>query len=157
MTERDYRYGHWRNCVAKQDDSKDPIEKARRKLARAQLRFNAAQERHAEARIHGKQEIERARLRAAKWQAKAAERVERRAERVARSEAKLLSLTSQVDVIEFAAAQTVSSSDGIAADLEALAEALENERGTIIIPEGVRESRPSGRRRQKPVEDVEAS
>jgi hypothetical protein len=143
--------------VAKQDDSKDPIERARRKLARAQLRFNAAQERHAEARVRGKQEIERARLQAAKWQAKAAERVERRAERVARAEAQLLSLTAHVDVMEFVASESASSSDGITADLEALAEALENERTPIIIPEGVENPRPSRRKRARPAEDVEAS
>jgi hypothetical protein len=143
--------------VAKQDDGKDPIERARRKLARAQLKFNAAQERHAEARIRGKQEIERARLRAAKWQSKAAERVERRAERVARAEAQLLALTAHVDVAEITATDSLSSPDGIAAELEALAEALENDQSPIIIPESVEDSRRAGRRRQATAEDVEAS
>jgi hypothetical protein len=143
--------------LAKQNDSKDPVEKARRKLARAQLRFNAAQERHAEARIRGKQEIERARLRAAKWQSKAAERVERRAEGVARAEAHLLSLTAHVDVAQLAAGDSATSQDGVADELEALAQALELEQTPIIIPEGIDQSRTSRRRREQPKEDVESS
>jgi hypothetical protein len=69
------------------------IKKARRRLAEAQLKFEQAQEAHAEARERGKQVIQRARLKAATWQAKTSRRLERRAAILAAAETKLLELT----------------------------------------------------------------
>jgi hypothetical protein len=77
--------------MGKQGDKDDPVEKARSKLAKAQLKLHAAEAKHAQAVERGKQEVERARLRAAEWEAKARERVERRANAVARLEARLIS------------------------------------------------------------------
>jgi hypothetical protein len=142
--------------VAKRDGGKNPVEKARRKLGRAQLAFNAAQERHAEARVRGKQEVERARLRAAKWQAKAAERVELRAEKVARAEARLLSLSSQAELAESTTSGSLSSSDGVA-DLEALAEMLDGDQPAVITPENFQNSPSPKPRRRKATEDAESS
>src|SRR5690242_20722293 len=68
---------------------KDPVEKARRKLDKSQRAFHSAEEKHAQARARGRQEIEKARLRAARWQAKASELLERRAAAVARAEERL--------------------------------------------------------------------
>ncbi|GAC1463814.1 MAG: hypothetical protein PVSMB7_06020 [Chloroflexota bacterium] len=78
--------------MAKKVAKKDPEEKARRKLAQAEMKLHVAQDRHVQARAKGKQEVEQARLRAAKWLAKTAEEVERRSEQVARAESRLLSI-----------------------------------------------------------------
>jgi len=64
--------------------------KAKRKLAKAQLEMHIAQEKLVQARARGKQEVEQARLRAARWTTKAAQQVERSAEAVARAEARLV-------------------------------------------------------------------
>lgn len=77
--------------MGKQGDKNDPVEKARSKLAKAQLKLHAAEAKHAQAMERGKQEVERARLRASEWEAKARERVERRANVLARLEARLIS------------------------------------------------------------------
>jgi len=77
--------------MGKQGDKNDPVEKARGKLAKAQLKLHAAEAKHAQAMERGKQEVERARLRAAEWEAKARERVERRANAVVRLETRMIS------------------------------------------------------------------
>jgi hypothetical protein len=71
-------------------EKKDAERKAKRKLAKAQLELHIAQEKLVQARARGKQEVEQARLRAARWSTKAAQEVERSAESVARAEARLL-------------------------------------------------------------------
>jgi hypothetical protein len=80
--------------MGKKSSDEDPVEKAQVRLAKAQLRFQVAEEKHAQARERGKQEIEKARLKQAKWLARATQRLERRAEAVARAEGRLLSLTA---------------------------------------------------------------
>ena len=80
--------------MAKQSSKKDPEKKVLHKLSKARLALEVAQEKYAQSRVRGKQEIEKARLRAARWQIKASERVQRRAEGVARLEARLIELTS---------------------------------------------------------------
>jgi hypothetical protein len=83
--------------MAKDASKKDPTEKARRKLAKAQMELSVAEEEHAQARVRGKQEIEQARLRAAKWLTKTAKRVDRRAAAVAKAEDRLAALTAAPD------------------------------------------------------------
>ncbi|HEX6506543.1 MAG TPA: hypothetical protein VF221_02830 [Chloroflexota bacterium] len=73
-------------------DKGDPVQKARRKLAKAQMELSVAEEEHAQARVRGKQEIEQARLRAAKWLTKTGKRVDRRASAVAKAEERLSSM-----------------------------------------------------------------
>lgn len=75
-------------------DKRDPEERARRKLAKAQLDLQVAEEKHMQARARGKQEIEKARLRAQRWQAKASQRVEARAGVLTKAEDRLLSFTA---------------------------------------------------------------
>jgi hypothetical protein len=79
--------------VAKQAKPKDPIELARKKLADAQLALSVAENKHAQAREQGKQEVEKARLRAARWLAKTSAKVEKRSAGVIRAEARLIALT----------------------------------------------------------------
>jgi hypothetical protein len=79
-------------AMAKEAAKKDPSEKARRKLAKAQLELSVAQEEHAQARVRGKQEVEQARLRAAKWLTKTGKRVDRRAAAVVKAEERLAQL-----------------------------------------------------------------
>ncbi|GAC1402201.1 MAG: hypothetical protein NVSMB52_16140 [Chloroflexota bacterium] len=71
--------------VEKQHD----IERLKRKVAKADLRLQAAQEDASQARERGKQEIDGARLRAAEWMARAAARVEKRARKLTRAEERL--------------------------------------------------------------------
>lgn len=66
--------------------------KAKRKLAKAQLELHIAQEKLVQARARGKQEVEQARLRAARWSTKAAQQVERSADAVTRAEMRLHAL-----------------------------------------------------------------
>jgi hypothetical protein len=73
----------------------DAVERARGKLAKAQVKLHAAEAKYAQAMERGKQEVERARLRAAEWEANARERVQRRANAVARLEARLISTEAQ--------------------------------------------------------------
>src|SRR5438105_2659315 len=77
--------------MAKRARKEDPQERARRKLARAQLRLEMARDKHAQEGVRAEQEIERARLRAARWVARSATRVERRTQAVAQAEADLAS------------------------------------------------------------------
>jgi hypothetical protein len=80
--------------MAKDGSKKDPSEKARRKLTKAQMELSVAEEEYAQARVRGKQEIEQARLRAAKWLTKTGKRVDRRAAAVAKAEDRLAALTA---------------------------------------------------------------
>lgn len=81
--------------MAKQ--SKDPEEKARRQLAKVQLKLQVAVEKQSQVRAKGHQEIEKARLRAAQWEAKAIQRVQRRVEAVARAEQQLHVATGKTE------------------------------------------------------------
>lgn len=81
--------------MAKQRGNKGPEEKARRKLARAQLALEVAQEQHAQAKTWAEQVMEKARVRADTRLSKANQRVARRAEAVSRAEARLLSLQTE--------------------------------------------------------------
>jgi hypothetical protein len=80
--------------MPKQSGKKDRVEKAQRRLAKAQIELHAAQEKRAQAITRGEHEIEEARQRAAAWVARATERVEKRAGAVARAEARLAAVTS---------------------------------------------------------------
>ena len=79
--------------MAKQAAKKDPVERARRKLAKAKLKWDVADEKLAQARVEGKQEVEKARLREAQLLAKATERLQRRAIQLADAEKELISVT----------------------------------------------------------------
>lgn len=73
--------------MGKKTDKRDAEDKARRKLAKAQLQMQVAQEKRRQAMTRGEHEIEQARLRAAKWLEKATRRVEQSAAAVAKAEA----------------------------------------------------------------------
>lgn len=83
--------------MAKDGSKKDPVERARRKLTKAQMELSVAEEEHAQARVRGKQEIEQARLRAAKWLTKTGKRIDRRAATVAKAEDRLAALLAGKD------------------------------------------------------------
>lgn len=76
--------------------SRDPIEKARRALAEAQLELHVAQERRITAIAQGEREIREAEVRAARRTQKATERLEKRAGAVARAEAQLYTLSARI-------------------------------------------------------------
>jgi hypothetical protein len=80
--------------MAKDTSKKDPSDRARRKLAKAQMELSVAEEEHAQARVRGKQEVEQARLRAAKWLTKTGKRVDRRVAVVAKAEDRLATLAT---------------------------------------------------------------
>ena len=77
--------------MGKQAEQRDTEGKAHAKLAKAQLKLQAAEAKYAQTVERGKQAVEHARLRATGWEAKARERVTRRANAVARAETRLLS------------------------------------------------------------------
>jgi hypothetical protein len=79
---------------------RDPVERARRDLADAQLELHLAQERRLVAITKGEHEVREAEERAARRERKATERVERRAGEVARAEARLYSVTEKVRRIQ---------------------------------------------------------
>jgi hypothetical protein len=79
--------------VAREGSKRDPVEKARRRLTKAQMELSVAEEEYVQARVRGKQEVEQARLRAAKWLTKTGKRVDRRAAGVVKAEDRLASLT----------------------------------------------------------------
>jgi hypothetical protein len=97
--------------VVKDGSKKDPIEKARRKLTKAQMELSVAEEEYAQARVRGKQEIEQARLRAAKWLTKTGKRVDRRAGTVAKAEARLATMISGEDQAPPARAEPEAAAD----------------------------------------------
>ena len=84
-----------KQTVRKGSTKKDELERARRKLAKLELKLEVASEEQLQADVRGKQDIEQARLRAAQWQTKAAEKLERRRQQVARAEARLAELTGE--------------------------------------------------------------
>jgi hypothetical protein len=87
-SQRDVR---WRtHKVGKKSDKREAEDKARRKLAKAQLQMQIAQEKRRQAMTRGEHEVEQARLRAAKWLEKATWRVEQSAALVARAEAAVI-------------------------------------------------------------------
>jgi hypothetical protein len=75
---------------------RDPIDRARLKLAQAHLELHLAQERRNQAIAQGEREIRDAQSRALERERKATERVERRAGNVARAEARLYTLNEKV-------------------------------------------------------------
>ena len=80
--------------MGKKSGRNEPERKAKRKLARATMELQLAQEKQIQARARGKQEVEQARMKAARWTARAAQRAELAAEKVARAEARLLRIRS---------------------------------------------------------------
>lgn len=84
-----------KQTVRKGSTKKDELERARRKLAKLELKLEVASEEQLQADVRGKQDIEQARLRAAQWQTKAAEKLERRRQQVARAEAHLAELMGE--------------------------------------------------------------
>lgn len=85
-------------------------DRARRRLARAQLDLHAAQEKRAQAITRAESEVEQAKQRGNKWIAKATERVERRAGALARAEARLLSVSAPRHPARRAATETAGRS-----------------------------------------------
>jgi len=84
-----------KQTVRKGSTKKDELERARRKLSKLELKLEVASEEQLQADVRGKQDIEQARLRAAQWQTKAAEKLERRRQQVARAEVRLAELTGE--------------------------------------------------------------
>lgn len=76
--------------------SRDPLEKARRNLAEAQLELHLAQERRIAAIAQGEREVRAAQQRAARRTLKATERLEKRAGAVVRAEARLYTLSERI-------------------------------------------------------------
>lgn len=103
--------------MTKERDQETPLEKARRKVARAQLKLHVAQEEAAQARESGKQEIEQARLRAAKMLAKAAERVERRSQKLVSAEERLRSVIAKEDMTDTPEKESLPTTAEAAADI----------------------------------------
>jgi hypothetical protein len=127
---------------------RDPEERARRKLAKAQLDLQVAEEKHMQARARGKQEIEKARLRAQRWQAKASQRVEARAGVLTKAEDRLLSFTApkvEQPARKSGSRKGPAASAGEVSSPEAAAHVLEqaeskrdaDESSGIIVQEGV--------------------
>jgi hypothetical protein len=79
--------------MTKQGRKKDPVERAQRKLDKAKLKWSVAEEKLAQARVRGKQEVEQARLREAQLLARATERLQRRSLALAEAEKEFLSLS----------------------------------------------------------------
>jgi ethanolamine utilization microcompartment shell protein EutL len=75
--------------MGKSSTDQDKAARTHRKLEKARLKLAIAEEQQAQARERGKQAIQQARLQAAEWEAGAAERVQRRAQKVARAEERL--------------------------------------------------------------------
>lgn len=124
--------------MAKQSGAKDPLERARQKLAKAQLKLHVAEEEHSQVRERGKQEVERARLRAARWLAKASKRIEQRAGAVVRAEARILSLSAPQE--DTGAPERAVASAEAAADLierRSAESPSEDEEPTIALAEGI--------------------
>jgi len=88
MTNRD---GKDNENMAKKHDDALSQRQVERKLKKARLKLEVAQARLQQERQRGKQDIERARLLAAEWEAEALERVEHRSARVSRIESHLTS------------------------------------------------------------------
>lgn len=105
--------------MAKDASKKDPLEKAQRKLTKAQMELSVAQEEHAQARVRGKQEVEQARLRAAKWLTKTGKRVDRRAAAVGRAEERLAALIAEAAAPPAAAVEGVAPTTPAAQEPEA--------------------------------------
>jgi hypothetical protein len=130
----------------KRVDKKDPEERARRKLAKAQLALQVAEEKHMQSRARGKQEVEKARLRAQRWHAKASQRVEALAALLTKAEDRLLSFTAPK--VERPASNSGSKrgTEGSVAEVsspEAAAQVLEQaearkdaDESSVIVPEG---------------------
>lgn len=78
--------------MAKGKHKESPEERAQRKLADAHAKLQSAQARRARAVTRGEQEVERARSRAAARLERATQEVERRAGKVAREEARLITV-----------------------------------------------------------------
>jgi len=108
-----------KQTVRKGSTKKDELERARRKLAKLELKLEVASEEQLQADVRGKQEIEQARLRAAQWQTKAAEKLERRRQQVARAEAHLLELTGEPSRDADEHASRVGTDDGSSETTEA--------------------------------------
>lgn len=97
--------------MAKDGPKKDPSERARRKLTKAQMELSVAEEEHAQARVRGKQEIEQARLRAAKWLTKTGKRVDRRVAAVSKAEDRLTALLVSADELAPVIEQIIDVAD----------------------------------------------
>lgn len=127
---------------------KDAQQKAKRQLARAKLKLQIAEEKHIQARARGKQEVEEARLRAARWVAKAAQAVEQRADAMARAEVRWQEVRGGKGQTETPAPSSTGPvpADGGGVSPEAAAETLERVEseqtavetpGGIVLPDGV--------------------
>lgn len=97
--------------MAKDAAKKDPGDRARRKLTKAQMELSVAEEEHAQARVRGKQEVEQARLRAAKWLTKTGKRVDRRAAAVAKAEDRLATLAARSEESARASSDVLDAAD----------------------------------------------
>jgi hypothetical protein len=83
--------------MAKRRKKIDPVEEARRRVAKAQLDLFVAQEKRANAIARGEQEIQDVQEKAVRRERKATERVERRAGALTRAEAWLFTVSQGAD------------------------------------------------------------
>lgn len=145
--------------MGKRSGKKDRADKARRDLAKAQLDLHTAQEKRVQAITRGEHEVEQARQRAARWLAKATERVERRAGAMARAEARFIAFSASAGnnsllSPEHAApdstpilpqhepipSEVATSDPSVAADVVAELQAdaaVHQDPGTLVVPESV--------------------
>ncbi len=144
--------------MSKHSATKDREDKARRRLVKAQIELQAAQEKRGEAISRAEREVERAKNQGNKWVLKATERVERRAGAIARAEAHLLTSTTpniserppgasseSVRSGRSAVADLSTSNPSAAADVleQRVAEATEaRDADPIVVPESVNSQAP---------------
>ena len=121
--------------MGKSSTDRDKVAKARRKLEKARLKLAIAEEQQAQERERGKQAIQQARLQAAEWEAAAAERVQRRSQKVARAEERLRARAA-TDGDEPVAGPVTDPEDTVEI-LEIIEAALTSDDGStaIVLPE----------------------
>lgn len=118
--------------MAKKRNKKERREQAGQDLARAQAKFQAAQDRYLRERERGRQEIEKARMRAERWLSRAEERLERRGTAVARAEARVAALEPEY-------APTPEKTVEVLAEIEEQADTSENGDSPVVIRETILE------------------
>jgi hypothetical protein len=94
--------------MAKKTSKDDPVDRARRKLAKAQMAYAIAQSKRSEAILQGERELREAQERAARRELQATKLVERRASDVSQAEIEVRALEQRAKESDSSAA-TVSS------------------------------------------------
>ncbi|HEX6509770.1 MAG TPA: hypothetical protein VF221_19250 [Chloroflexota bacterium] len=129
--------------MAKRATRNKQDEKMQRKLQKARQRFEAAQNDYLLVRERGKQQVEKAQLQAERTLTKANERLERRAQVLARAEERALatgSTTTQVAVVEgnsdgTATPASPDTAANVVEQLQAEHDASEA-KSPLVVPEG---------------------